>query len=84
MTRKTDENDTVVNAMLAGGDERVIELLDDTEATTYNINININDNEMCINFINAKGVLASLVTDAPGAYDLASRILRAYDKLEGI
>lgn len=66
------------------GDERVIELLDDTDATKYTVHISIPDNEMRIRFHNEKGVLAERVMNGAEAYEFASCILRAYDKLEGI
>jgi hypothetical protein len=56
----------------------------ETEADQYSIAYNINDNEMMLKFHNEFGVLSTFVTDAPGAYELAQRILRAYDKLEGL
>lgn len=65
-------------------DEPIIALEDKTEATEYTIGYNIADNEMRLRFYNEAGVLSSFVTDAPGAYEMAQRILRAYDKLEGL
>lgn len=62
-----------------------IELDDDlVDATEYSIGYSIPDNEMRLRFHNEFGVLSSFVTDAAGAYELANRILRAYDKLEGL
>lgn len=67
-------------------DEPVIGLLDDDEieASEYSIGYSIPDNEMRLKFHNEFGVLSSFVTDATGAYELAQRILRAYDQLEGL
>jgi hypothetical protein len=65
-------------------DEEIIEFQDDIAATEYSIGYSIPDNEMRIQFHNEFGVLSSFVTDAPGAYEFAQRVLRAYDKLEGI
>lgn len=62
----------------------VIELLDDTDATEYSIGFSIPDNQMRVRFHNEKGMLSNFITDAPGGYELAQRILRAYDKLEGL
>jgi len=64
--------------------EEEIEITDIEDATEYSIGYNIPDGEMSIRFYNEFGVLSSYVTDAAGAYELANRILRAYDKLEGL
>jgi hypothetical protein len=61
-----------------------LQIIDNIEATEYTIGYSIEDNEMRIQFHNEFGVLSSMVTDAAGAYELANRILRAYDKLEGL
>jgi hypothetical protein len=66
------------------GDEPIIELLDDIDATEYSIGYSISDNEVRVQFHNEFGVLSSFVTDSQGTYELAQRLLRAYDKLEGI
>jgi hypothetical protein len=66
------------------GDEPVIEFVDDIDATEYSIGISIPDNEVHLQFHNEFGVLSSFITDAPGTYELAQRLLRAYDKLEGL
>jgi hypothetical protein len=65
-------------------EELLMELVADTEATEYSIETNIDDGAFRLQFHNEDGVLSSFTTDAPGAYDLAQRILRGYDKLEGI
>jgi len=66
-------------------DELVIELEEEeVDATEYSIGFSIPDNEIRLQFHNEFGVLSSFVTDAAGAYELAHRILRAYDKLEGL
>ena len=54
------------------------------DATEYSIGYSIPDNALRLRFHNEFGVLSSFETDAAGAYELAQRILRAYDKLEGI
>lgn len=65
--------------------EPEIELDDDlVEATEYSIGFSIPDNALRLRFHNEFGVLSSFETDAAGAYELAHRILRAYDKLEGL
>ncbi len=69
---------------LEGGDEPIVKLIDDIDATEYSIGYSIPDNQMMLKFHNEFGVLSSFITDAPGAYELAQRILRAYDKLEGL
>lgn len=62
-------------------DEEEEELVD---ATEYSIGFSIPDNAVRIRFHNEFGVLSSFETDAAGAYEFAHRILRAYDKLEGL
>jgi hypothetical protein len=64
--------------------EPVVVEIEDVEATEYTIGYSINDNAMRLQFYNEVGVLSSFVTDASGAYELANRILRAYDTLEGL
>lgn len=54
------------------------------DATEYSIGYSVPDNAMRLQFHNEFGVLSSFQTDAAGAYELAHRILRAYDKLEGL
>jgi hypothetical protein len=71
--------------MAEPSEEIEIEVLDDeVEATEYSLGVNIDDGEMRLRFHNEFGMLSSFVTDAPGAYELAQRILRCYDKLEGL
>ena len=65
-------------------EELLIELFDETEAVEYTIETNINDGAFRLQFHNEDGVLSSFTTDSGGAYDLAQRILRGYDKLEGL
>lgn len=64
--------------------EEEIEITDYNDATEYSIGFSIPDGQVNIQFHNEFGVLSSFVTDASGAYELANRILRAYDKLEGL
>lgn len=66
------------------GHEPIIEIEEDLDATEYSIGYSIPDNSLRIQFHNDFGVLSSFTTDAAGAYELANRILRAYDKLEGL
>ena len=55
------------------------------EAHKYGINTSVDDNAFRLQFYDEDGnVLSCFVTDAAGAYDLATRILRAYDVLEGL
>lgn len=69
-------------------EEMVIELLDaddPVEADGYSIALNIPGNEMRIKFTHEEfGPLSSFICSAPEAYELAQRILRGYDKLEGL
>lgn len=66
------------------GDALVIEIEEDLEANEYSIDTNIDDGAFRLQFHNEFGTLSTFTTDAPGAYDLAQRILRGYDKLEGL
>jgi hypothetical protein len=66
------------------GDEPIIGLIDEIDATEYSIGFSIPDNEACLKFHNEFGELSRFVTDAQGVYDLAQRLLRTYDKLEGL
>lgn len=61
-----------------------IEITDYEDATEYSIGFSIPDGQVNIQFHNEFGVLSSFVTDAAGAYEFANRVLRAYDKLEGL
>ena len=70
--------------VLEDGGEPIIELEAEIDATEYSIGWSVPDNSFRLQFHNEFGVLSSFVTDAAGAYELAQRILRAYDKLEGI
>jgi len=65
-------------------EEMLIELCDDTEATEYSIETNIDDGAFRLQFHNEEGTLSSFTSDSAGAYELAHRILRAFDKLEGL
>jgi hypothetical protein len=71
-------------AEVLGADELQIELFEDTEATEYSIETNIDDGAFRLQFHNEEGVLSSFTSDSAGAYELAHRILRAFDKLEGL
>lgn len=57
---------------------------EDAVATEYSIETNIDDNKMRFQFHNEEGLLSTYTMDAPEAYLMAQRILRGYDKLEGI
>lgn len=66
-------------------DEAVVEVEENVDADEYGIGIDIDNNSGRIQFYDENGVVLSrFVTDAPGLYDFAQRLLRAYDKLEGI
>lgn len=66
------------------GNEPIIALIDEVDATEYSIGVSIPDNAFKLEFHNQFGMLSSFVTDSAGAYELAQRILRGYDKLEGL
>lgn len=66
------------------GDEPVFTFIDEIDATEYSIGTDIDSNQGCLKFHNEFGELSRFITDAAGIYELAQRLLRAYDKLEGI
>jgi hypothetical protein len=66
------------------GDDPIIAIPYEIDATEYSIAFSIPDNEMVLKFHNEVGVLSNFVTDSQGTYDLAQRLLRAYDMLEGL
>jgi hypothetical protein len=53
------------------------------EATEYQIGV-VSDDRMQIRFVNDDGILSTFTTDSAGAYEFAHRVLRGYDKLEGL
>lgn len=66
-------------------DEAVIEVEENVDADEYGIGFDIDNNSGRIQFYDENGVVLSrFITDAAGIYDFAQRLLRAYDKLEGI
>jgi hypothetical protein len=66
-------------------EELDLEFIDDIEADEYTIMTSIPNNEMQISFVNADGdVLSTFTCEAADAYLFATRIMKAYDKLEGI
>jgi hypothetical protein len=71
-------------ARIKDGDEPIIALVDEIDATEYSIAFSIPDNEIVLKFHNEAGVLSNFVTDSQGTYDLAQRLLRVYDRLEGL
>ena len=71
-------------AQIKDGDEPIIALVDEIDATEYSIAFSIPDNEMVLKFHNEVGVLSNFVTDSQGTYDLAQRLMRVYDMLEGL
>ena len=74
----------IEDSVMKDGDELIIELVDEIDATEYSIGLSRTDNEMILKFHNEAGVLSVFITDSQGAYDLAQRLLSAYDKLEGL
>jgi hypothetical protein len=71
-------------AQIKDGDDPIIAIPFEIDATEYSIAFSIPDNELVLKFHNEGGVLSNFVTDSQGAYDLAQRLLRVYDKLEGL
>lgn len=53
-------------------------------ATDYAIDIDMASNEMRIQHCDEDGVICTQVLTAPEAYTYAQKILRGYDRLEGI
>ena len=74
----------MADAQIKDGDEPIFALVDEIDATEYSISFSIPDNELVLKFHNEAGVLSNFVTDSQGTYDLAQRLLRAYDMLEGL
>ena len=66
------------------GNEPIIELIDEVDATEYSIGFSLDNNDACLKFHNEFGVLSIFMMDSQGVYDLAQRLLRVYDKLEGL
>ena len=63
-----------------------IDPLDDEafESDKHQIELDSESRAMRLVFLRGENVLAHMVLDSDDAYDLAQRILDAYDKLEGI
>jgi hypothetical protein len=60
------------------------EIEDDT-ASAYSVGTNIDNNEARVRFYAPDGTpLSSMVFEGPDLYEFASRLLRAYDDLEGL
>ena len=74
----------MTEARVKDGDEPIIALVDEVDATAYSVGFSIPDNEMVLKFHNEFGVLSNFVTNSQGTYDLAQRLMRVYDKLEGL
>jgi hypothetical protein len=71
-----DENET---------DDDFDEQQEEPIATGYEVMICVPENEMRILFRNQQGeVVSSYICDAADAYQMASKILKGYDRLEGI
>lgn len=63
----------------------VIEVEENVDADEYGIGIDTDNMSGRIQFYDANGVVLSrFITDSAGLYEFAQRVLRAYDKLEGI
>jgi hypothetical protein len=65
-------------------DELEIELIGDTEATEYSIATDLAAGEAKLEFFNDGGSISTFVGTSDEIYTLAQRLLRAYDKLEGL
>lgn len=63
---------------------KIIEASRDIDATEYSIGYSIQDSEVCLKFHNELGELSRFTADAAGCYELAQRLLRAYDRIEGL
>lgn len=74
----------MTESVMKEGDEIIVILDEEIDATEYSIGLSRTDNEMVLKFHNEAGVLSVFITDSQGAYDLAQRLLRAYDTLEGL
>jgi hypothetical protein len=61
-----------------------VELHADNEATEYSIETNIDDKMLRLGFYNEHGELAKYTMASPEVYEFAHRLLRGYDRLEGI
>lgn len=57
---------------------------DPVEATDYEIAVDVPSGEMMILFKNEVGVLSTHVMQSHEAYAFAQRMLRGYDRLEGL
>lgn len=67
------------------GDVVTIEVTEeDLEADRYTIGTSADDGLLRLRFYNEDGLLSSFTSDSAGAYDLAQRILRGFDQLEGL
>ena len=64
--------------------QKHIELNAINEATEYSIETNIDDGMMKLGFYNEHGELATYTMVSEEAYAFAQRVLRGYDRLEGI
>jgi hypothetical protein len=67
-------------------DEVTIEVDEDVlaEATDYSIGTDIDSGLLIVRFYQDDDILSSMVLDSAGAHDLARRIMRGYDILEGL
>lgn len=56
----------------------------DLEATEYAVGVDVKKGEGRLEFRNDGGVLCTFTGDPTQIYELAQRLMRAYDKLEGL
>lgn len=59
-------------------------VVDPTEANDYEIAVDVPGGEMMILFKNDTGVLSTHVMSSHEAYTFAQRMLRGYDRIEGL
>ncbi len=63
---------------------KVVTLLEGNEATEYSIATDVKAGECKLEFFNEYGSLSTFIGGPDEIYSMAQRLLRAYDKLEGL
>lgn len=85
MAAKKDEHFDEIETVEGELDMEIVADEEATVATGYEIAICPAENEMRIMFRNEAGeIISSYVCNAANAYEMASKMLKGYDKLEGI
>lgn len=59
-------------------------MIEDNEATEYSIATDVTACECKLEFFNEGGTLSTFIGGPDEIYSLATRLLKAYDKLEGL